>query len=34
VTGYEANKRLVDLANERSERAGMGVAPRWKSGTR
>jgi len=24
VTGYEANKRLVDLANERSERAGMG----------
>jgi SAM-dependent methyltransferase len=24
VTGYEANRRLVDLANERSERAGMG----------
>ena len=24
MTGYEANKRLVDLANERSERAGMG----------
>ena len=24
VTGYEANPRLVDLANERSERAGLG----------